>query len=276
MTTRMNLYIDLGYYNLIKLLISDGADINKDDADGRTPLEHATKTNNVDAIKFLISNGADVNKANSYGRTPLDYAIKKNNVDMIKFLISNGAKVFDIDDLFTSGLLTDIDLVKTLYEAGIDFNKDTHDGNLEWLLEYIKELYCIESLKIIYDQNFYIPLISAMICENKYNKSVKYLISRGVKMDIPIATESGWSIELYPVDVAILMKNKEILDFLQRKSGIRTNIFRRSQPNLPYDIHKKIDDYIGLYGFGKHKGRKIHTGKRGGRYYKSRGRKVYL
>lgn len=43
--------------------------------------------------KILIENGADVNIANKNGQIPLHYAASRNNLEMLKLLLDNGSSV---------------------------------------------------------------------------------------------------------------------------------------------------------------------------------------
>ena len=73
------------YQDIIKLLISKGADVNIQDEQGSTPIFNASE----DKVKLLIAAGADVNIKNKYGQTLLDKAIDNK---MRKLLIKHGAK----------------------------------------------------------------------------------------------------------------------------------------------------------------------------------------
>ena len=62
--------------DVVKLLISYGAKVNRVNDSGSTPLHYATQSypRNTEIIKILIDNGADVNAAHKYlKRTPLHY-----------------------------------------------------------------------------------------------------------------------------------------------------------------------------------------------------------
>ncbi|ORX65883.1 ankyrin, partial [Anaeromyces robustus] len=60
-----------GNEDLVKYLIEHGADINKENEDGKTPLFWACESGNEDLVKYLIDLGADINKENEKGETPL-------------------------------------------------------------------------------------------------------------------------------------------------------------------------------------------------------------
>ena len=79
-------------YQIVKLLLDAGVDIDVRDGWGDTPLTIACEKGYTDAVKLLIEYGADVNYADKKGKKPLYYAInysKKNEI--IKLLVDEGA-----------------------------------------------------------------------------------------------------------------------------------------------------------------------------------------
>ncbi len=76
----------------IKFLVEKGADVNKPDLQGWTPLISAARQRRDDIVKLLIELGADVNKAND-GMTALTAAVMRDHVPTIEVLIENGADV---------------------------------------------------------------------------------------------------------------------------------------------------------------------------------------
>ena len=59
--------------DVIKHLLHEGADVNKQNRFKDTPLHLAIENRKTEAVRILIKNGADVNLMNGYDRTPLDY-----------------------------------------------------------------------------------------------------------------------------------------------------------------------------------------------------------
>ena len=55
------------------------------------PIHAATYWNHVDIVRLLIDNGADINRANCWGATPLHYAVVCRYHDIVKVLLDNGA-----------------------------------------------------------------------------------------------------------------------------------------------------------------------------------------
>jgi ankyrin repeat protein len=60
-----------GECEVVKCLLSSGADINLHDEDGCSPLGMASLTGKCDVVKCLISSGADINLCCPLGRSPL-------------------------------------------------------------------------------------------------------------------------------------------------------------------------------------------------------------
>ena len=88
-------------YEIIELLINKGVDVNAVDKDGWTPLMYALYHNSSDSIiRLLIKHkGANVNTANKDGLTPFMIALKnKYNSLIIKLLIRYGANVNAVDN----------------------------------------------------------------------------------------------------------------------------------------------------------------------------------
>lgn len=84
---------DLSRY-LIEVGIDDKMNIDIQNNLGQTPLHLAAmKKNNKKIIVSLLDSGADVNKLDKEGKTPLDYALLTNDDKMVEELIEYGGMV---------------------------------------------------------------------------------------------------------------------------------------------------------------------------------------
>lgn len=72
------------HLNLVNYLIEKGADVNKKDNDGNTPLHCAAKKGNIEVVKYLIGKGARVDIKNGWGETSLHIAAQVNQLEAVK------------------------------------------------------------------------------------------------------------------------------------------------------------------------------------------------
>jgi ankyrin repeat protein len=69
-----------------------GADVNKADHEGSTPLHVAAQHGRLDVVRALIKQlGADINTSDEHGRTPLMTTSLGKQDKVIRWLIKNGA-----------------------------------------------------------------------------------------------------------------------------------------------------------------------------------------
>lgn len=73
---------------IVNLLLSRGADVNTEMCHGTTILMDACDCQNFEMVEILINNGAFVNEQNKFGRTAMSYSW--DNPEIIRFLLLNG------------------------------------------------------------------------------------------------------------------------------------------------------------------------------------------
>ena len=170
------------FNDLLKLLVSCGVDINKQNWYGRCPIHTAILSGDMDIIKSFIKNGADLNTTTNFGVTPILQTINeddlKNKKDILKLLVKNGADVNKsysggITPLisccrYSNGIRKALPLIKILVENGADINAQDSHGNT--VLHY------------------------AILNSSDSPTIIKYLIDHGASLDIE--NDSGWT----PID----------------------------------------------------------------------------
>ena len=72
---------------ILKLLVTNGAVINKQDDRGYSALHICAWENYADCIPFLLSNGANVNAVTKSGDTPLALAEANENTESADLLL---------------------------------------------------------------------------------------------------------------------------------------------------------------------------------------------
>jgi ankyrin repeat protein len=80
-----------GQYNTARLLLDNGADINKLGPEEETPLTLAANGGHHDVIRLLIDKGAHVNHPDHLCNTPLMYAARNNHPHSCQELLLHGA-----------------------------------------------------------------------------------------------------------------------------------------------------------------------------------------
>ena len=84
---------DLGLTSFIHFLLNNGADIDIGDKSHlHTPLMYTIFGNQPDSLRLLIEKGANINKADKNGNTPLNHAYQFNNKIFIDLLRQYGGK----------------------------------------------------------------------------------------------------------------------------------------------------------------------------------------
>ena len=109
----------------VQALLSDGVNVNGEQADGATALHWAAYRDDLELASLLINAGADLDKANELGATPLFLAADNGSVDMLKLLLESGANPdapLDVGEtpLMTAARTGNADAVQSLIKHGAD------------------------------------------------------------------------------------------------------------------------------------------------------------
>ncbi len=83
-----------GHKEVVKMLITKGADVNVKAQGGWTPLHYAAGGNDKETVELLIAKGAGVNTKNARDQiTPLHWAAWRGHKEVTELLITKGAGV---------------------------------------------------------------------------------------------------------------------------------------------------------------------------------------
>jgi ankyrin repeat protein len=73
----------------VATLVSAGAKINVQDAQGRTPLMGAALYSNMEVVRYLVAHGANLSTVDVRGRTAQIIAVERSKRDIADFLRNN-------------------------------------------------------------------------------------------------------------------------------------------------------------------------------------------
>ncbi|PSS21449.1 Potassium channel SKOR like, partial [Actinidia chinensis var. chinensis] len=166
-----------GDLHQLKSLIRAGADPNKTDYDGRSPLHLAASRGYEDITRFLIQAGVDVNISDKFGNTPLVEALKNGHDRVASVLVKEGAalKIDDAGSFLCSVVARgDYDFLKRILSNGIDPNSKNYDHRTPLHVAASEGLYLMAKLLLeagasVFSKDRWgnTPLDEARTCGNK-------------------------------------------------------------------------------------------------------------
>lgn len=118
-----------GHLECVKLLLEHKADANQADVDGKVPLVEALIARDPTTVKLLWEHGATLENADK-GQL-LGQAVQDCNVDLIEDYLKYGASIDEADDegltaLHVAVLHGQLDMMKFLLSKGADPNKESN------------------------------------------------------------------------------------------------------------------------------------------------------
>ncbi|QFR43314.1 ankyrin repeat domain-containing protein [Sulfurimonas sp. CVO] len=140
----------------IKKYIREGADVNEANENGESVLASSLRYRcDFDLIMLLIENGADIWDFDEEGVTIFDMAVTYGNMEMVKYMISKGVDVNStkrrsrFTPLMAAACYGRVEIAKLLIECGadknavdvkgisvVDFARKTNKKSILLLLDY--------------------------------------------------------------------------------------------------------------------------------------------
>ncbi|KAK8000508.1 hypothetical protein PG990_013108 [Apiospora arundinis] len=141
--------VNSGYHERVQVLLTAGEDIDAvDSVGGSTALTLATWLGDVSMVRLLLENGAKVDRPDHGGSTALYIAAKDGYSEIVKLLVQNGAAIDDTVYGGTALLVAIKDccfdayakVVKTLIDGGANVRATDYHGRtaLHWAAKYKK------------------------------------------------------------------------------------------------------------------------------------------
>ena len=135
--TKLMIAVELEDLNLIKELISNGAEVNIKDKNSYTAVHYAVCNNGkngVKILKFLAKHGVELNVKNNWGVTPVHMAVAYDNIKALKYLVKHGLDVNSKDDnnetpLHAAALRNDPEVFQYLIKNGAELNAKDNGGD---------------------------------------------------------------------------------------------------------------------------------------------------
>lgn len=120
---------DKGDLGTIKKLGSESAVlVNEKDSEGWTPLHYAAARGNLEIVKYLLSQGADINAKENMEYTPLINAVATSHYDVVRCLVEHGADLnikVCVGKIFKNQIKEDNSVERTIagedYDTALDF-----------------------------------------------------------------------------------------------------------------------------------------------------------
>lgn len=77
-----------GHYQMVEVLLGQGAEINATDRNGWTPLHCAAKAGHLDVVKLLCESGASPKSETNYGAAAIWFAASEGHNDVLRYLLN--------------------------------------------------------------------------------------------------------------------------------------------------------------------------------------------
>jgi ankyrin repeat protein len=214
--------IQRGYLEVAKCLIDRGADVNKANNSGGTPLSAASCNGHLEVVRALLGAKAEVNKADIGGWTPLYWASIQGHLEIVRALLDAKAEVNKADNrgmtpLSAASMKGHLEVVRALLDAKAEVNKADTDGKTplhiassKGHLEVVRALLGAKAEVNKANDDGRTPLYEAS--RNWHVEVVRALL--GAKAEVNKANDDGRT----PLSVALFNNHPEIAALL-REAG---------------------------------------------------------
>ncbi len=226
-----------GNLEKVRALVSeDSTLVNAKTERGTTPLHYACTSKNIEIVKFLITKGADINAMNDSLYSPLHYAAAYNQPEVVKFLLMNEAELEartreGETPLHMTCYDGALEAAKILIEYGADLHVRNDYGRTALLL-VARESGSVEMAKLLLDKGADINVVDKandntleLAAWRGFRDLVNFLLDKGAK--IPDQSKARQSL----LNHSIKRRLERLLQALI-KAGLDLKEVRKSYPQL--------------------------------------------
>lgn len=226
--------VETGNVELVKKILSNGANVNCTSNDGYTPLIAAAEKKTVTIAQQLLENKAEVNLAGTCGITPLYVAALIGDLTMVTLLLQYGARADSIESghnsLFNAVETRNMNIVEKMLvawpkEHNCNVNANTSFSKFDKPQNLIDIAFDIRPTVNSINEQGLTPLIKVIERDDviMVNKLLEYGadINKTDLLGVP------------PLSYAIKTKNKDVFEILLRK-GVDINQKSRDQSTPLY------------------------------------------
>lgn len=145
-----------GHDDVVAELLDEAVDIDHRDVNGTTPLYVAALNGQSSVVKQLVDGGADLNARSASGATPLMAAVHRGNNEIVAILLEAGGDPNLLKEksgqsiLWTATFLLRDEIMKMLIEAGADVNVAAKDGTSPLFISIVRE--CIACATLLLNE----------------------------------------------------------------------------------------------------------------------------
>lgn len=200
--TALHVAVGHGHINIVSILLSRGADVNKLSNTFRSPLHDAALSGAVDMIAILLENGASVDSRDEASYQPLHFASRSGSCEAVRLLLLAGAR---IDCVGNDGLQPLHHTAQFCDSSGLAILLVNHGASINAMTQF-----------------GYTPL--ELACESGHFLVVQDLLSLGAQLRAPYRCHYPGEIMTNPLGLAVINRHLDIAQELLSQ-GADPNIY---------------------------------------------------
>jgi ankyrin repeat protein len=184
----------LGLYDVVRLLLDRGVEIEVKDTDNWTALHYAARNGHLEVIKLLLNRGAEIEAKTTDNSTAFHYAAVYGNLEVVRLLLTRGAEIEaktteNWTALHYAARDGYLEVVKLLLDRGAEIEVKTTDN---WTALHFAAVYgSLEMVRLLLKQRAEIEVRdiynwTVLHCAalNGHLEIVKLLLDQGAKIEV--------------------------------------------------------------------------------------------